>query len=162
MRPLSRRFKFAAVVLVVLIGGAWWLSRPAIDPRLVGTWQWYAAKGDLRNTTPQHIAVITFNGDGTGVRTSDPSDAAPHRRFPILWSVDSAGRLFFDNWSDAVTRFHDKSMSIYARIVGRFDPQDFYRWEIRELKPDRVVLESVSTPQAYIVLKRASPADSVR
>jgi hypothetical protein len=37
--PKRRRLLLATAVVVALIGGLWWLSRPQIDPRLAGSWK---------------------------------------------------------------------------------------------------------------------------
>ena len=74
-----RRLTIAALALVVLGGGLWWLTRPKIDPRFVGTWDYFETQDgqDVRS------GRIAFHKNGS----LDANIDAGSSFRPVSWQV---------------------------------------------------------------------------
>jgi hypothetical protein len=84
----SRWLRIAAVV-VVLIGGLWWLTRPKIDPRFVGTWEFYVSESGNSDALGDRdfMGSVDFRPEGTATFEGNTK----------AWEIDAQGRLIIGN-----------------------------------------------------------------
>jgi hypothetical protein len=78
--PNRRRRRIVATIAVMVLGLGWWLSRPKIDPRLVGMWSFGTNESDLASHTSSYI----LKPDGTGRYLFSGNE-----QFPIRWQFQS-------------------------------------------------------------------------
>lgn len=81
-----RQLLIATVVAVLLIGAAWWLTRPRIDPQLVGLWESVPSR-PLLPIESFHPTPLALNADGT---TTGLDGVFSHR-----WCVDGDRLVFY-------------------------------------------------------------------
>jgi hypothetical protein len=74
---MTRKRLLIALVAVLALSAVWWLTRPLIDPRLVGTWSVQTNVGPLYHR-------LVFHANGTGA-VEQPAGATP---WPIEWGID--------------------------------------------------------------------------
>jgi hypothetical protein len=140
MRLRSRWLKIAAVA-VVLVGGLWWLTRPKLDPRFVGTWRSFPG-------------TYVFYGDGSAVFRHRFSETPQEKA--LLWRIDSQGHLVLADRMTPIETF----TSLFERPRGNANTARV--WRIRDAASNQIMLENVEEPSLLMGLKRVSSADSVR
>jgi hypothetical protein len=141
----SRRLLIATLVVVGLVGGLWWWSRPNLDPRFVGRWDVHPS---LRE-----ILVIDSDGSAQALWRDDLSLIERlswclngDRQF-VLASLHTPG----DGLRDVLARIHSKFSG--ARYVAAATV-----WNVRELSADRISLELSDHREQRLFLQRESPA----
>jgi hypothetical protein len=163
MTRRRRRILIVIGVLVLMIGGLGWLSRPTIDPRFVGRWDWSGTTQGkpTESIALQYMALITFRDDGSGLYEHAPPAAPRAERFAIEWSVDFRGRLHFE-----IARPKQSLGDLLKTSVDGMLGKPYWsyenRWIVREMSDETFVLQNTEKPTLWSVLKRASPADPGR
>lgn len=155
-RRRSRWLTIVAIVLAVLIGGAWWLSRPRIDPRFVGTWSWHlpTVLGPNIVMNDKATAVFTLNDDGTG---SMQLPGGPTVR--ITWSVNPDGEFAYS--TGLAQHVAGAVIMIRSTVLGEpfVDP---FSWRVHSVADDRIEFGLSDKPTRDHLFKRVSTADPVR
>jgi hypothetical protein len=159
MRLRSRWLKIAAFAGVLLIvGGGWWFSRPNLDPRFVGDWEYYAVKDvapDDAYTEPDPV-VLKLSADGS-------ADSRVYKRlgFTLVdWWVDRNGHLVL------VANYYDQRpflwqlKSRFSRVANEFQNAQVERWIIDKVANGRIAMRRFGDTNAHLMLKRVSLADS--
>jgi hypothetical protein len=162
-RP-RHRLLIAAAIVVALIGGLWWLTRPRIDPRFVGTWEIYESSysnsDDFRGEKPEQSVI--FTDDGLTRPQTEFLDEADSDEAEMLWRVDSSrGILVLSEKLTPIDQFILTLKRLHLKITGG----SVLEWDsvmtIQNVTNDRIVLTSEDKPGKFYILKRVSPADPV-
>jgi hypothetical protein len=155
VRRRSRRFAITAIIVVVLLGGLWWLTRPRIDPRFVGRWQWFDLSPFPYIVANDSDIVFVLSADGTARHEGMPAS--------FNWYVASNGRLVIAHRFTGLDRIKDECNRFVERITGSVPVVRLLdEYNIREVTADRIELEYGAMLGSYCCLKRVSPADPVR
>jgi hypothetical protein len=154
MTRRRRRVLIVFSVLVLLLGGLWWLSRPNLDPRFVGRWQciWVPAESD------EWREAFDIRPDGTA---QFEGKLGPRGKL-VDWHVTSDGQFAIENHLTGLDKLQTEWSRFVDRITGRMGPSGRNYYSIREASRDQIKLEYEPNPGAYIVLKRDFSADPVR
>jgi hypothetical protein len=154
--------QIAAVVLLSLLAivGFWWGSRPNLDPRFVGEWEYYAVKDfapDDAYSEPDP-EVLKLSSDGT----------ANGRHFERLgftlvdWWVDQHGHFVLVSRYDGKRSLRWEIESSYSRLTNEFHNAHLDRWMIDQVADGRITMRRFGDPNAHLMLKRVSLAKVVR
>jgi hypothetical protein len=123
-----------AIVLALVLGGAWWWSQPRIDPRLVGVWV---------NATPGEFSPIReFRSDGVEVHAMASSEILPTT--VTQWNV-AGDTLFFSDRTRASlagTSFKRLWWELRNHLHGNDSKDEQYR--IVEVGPDLLRIQPIS------------------
>jgi hypothetical protein len=130
----------AILIVAGLIGALWWLARPKLDPRLVGTWR-IEEVHDRVGVTFTFGLTFCFESDGTAELRAT---ASPVRL--LDWRISDEGHLVIEDRKPLV----DKLDAAWDRVVRRFRGQPESRIgtysDIREVTSDRIVLGVPGNP----------------
>lgn len=148
---LGRRLA-VPVILVTLVGAGWWSLWPRIDPRFIGHWDWYdAANGYPKDlTNEEFICSIEMRPDGSETATFPDG-----RCSESVWWTNSAGQVEMIQNVESMGRPRRLLRTAYARVAGEFDDGILDRWLIREVTAERIVLESATMSDSYVILRRS-------
>jgi hypothetical protein len=140
MRPLlpltryRRRILIATLVVVGLIGGVWWIARPKVDPRFVGTWD---SSDGVR---------WVFRSDGTG-ECWYGGDIPPSSRVlginSFRWTLEGDVLVIFE---PGIARHLSESVrNRIGRLLGhQLSGQEIFRYEIIRVEAGTVDLKDVN------------------
>lgn len=149
MRPTSKRRRLLiATAAMAMLAVAWWrLSRPQVDPRLVGTWDVTPPRPrpDSYYTKPIARSLLTLRSDGTAVSWTAIVEE-PETGQQCSWSYD-------DNI--LVLREQGPASHLPPAIVALYEKALNRRLPGRSLGPDPVVISM--EPQAIRVRYRHIP-----
>jgi hypothetical protein len=152
MRRRSHWLKLVALILV-MICSLWLFYRPHLDRRFVGTWSWYDAKvwPPDKPDDATLVATLIFSGDGSG-RAVSVRDSEELAR--LAWHIDGRGRFVLEMALTPRERLEAVADKFRAMFAGQSTGVNEDVWNIREQLEDRIVLQNVAAPGAYIILKR--------
>jgi len=161
----STLLKMAAVVLAVplLVGGFLWYSRPNLDARFVGEWEYYLVKDvapDDAYNEPDPV-ILKLSADGS-------ANSRDYERFGytlVDWCVDDFedgdGHLMLLSRYGGKRTFGWQLESSYSRLTNEFHNIKVDRWLIDQVGERRIALRRVGDLNAHLMLKRVSPVASV-
>lgn len=114
----------AMLIVIGLVGGAWWLTRPRLDQRFVGRWR------VSDSTSIPGGGEVEFGGDGHAAWIDDLTTRQ------AFWRVDGdeLAILFLgDGW---------RSRTMVQGLMLLSDPFTGYglHYSVRHISPDQVVL----------------------
>lgn len=158
----STWLKIAATVLTVAlgVGSFFWYSRPNLDPRFVGDWEYYAVKNivlDETYTEPDPV-VLKLSADG-----SASSRDFDRLGFTLVdWCVDHDGHFTLLARYGGKRTFGWQLESSYSRLTNQFHNVQIDRWMIDQVGDRRIAMRRFGDPNAQLMLKRVSLAGPAR
>jgi hypothetical protein len=151
------RFRWLKILApyAALDGLAWWAFSPHYDAHFVGTWNWYAVDNDIPETfdADDFVGVLVLAADGSAT-----SVYAGNSPLSMEWHTDRSGK-FTLRWKPGVSNaLFTFWSSAKAALAGDIDLAQLERWIVRDMQPDRIVLDNEYTPGGFIVLERSEAA----
>ena len=139
VRTIKRRTLYVALTLLLLMGGAWWGTRPGIDPRLVGTWQ----------LSPGSYGPVGFKllADGS-VEIASNVRLVDVEHLPRPWKVE--GNILFFSQQDTTYQGWTNWVELELRSAWEklVSPADVYsRWRIIEVTANSLKIQSLDEGQ---------------
>jgi hypothetical protein len=134
MTPRRKRLLIALAAVLALTGGFWWLTRPVIDPRLVGMWSVHIGEYEIYHQ-------FQFNADGTGTVVAR-SGGQP---FHIVWGMNSHGQIWSREWFP--------NASVLSQLVQRWEGlwhgrRETLLWTLKDWGNGRPIYVTESSPDS--------------
>lgn len=146
--PTRRRWsvlKTAAGVLAVVIVGLWWVARPRIDSRFVGTWR-------LAATDKHGEQRATFGSDGRVTGFAHEVAGAPVAMFDFSLEWRTEGdQLIVDADPSQPSTVRQRIDDLIERITGNVAE---FRYVILELSPDVIRFYRIDAPKIVTTYRR--------
>lgn len=144
MTRTRRRVLIATIAALAMIGVVWWLSRPQIDPRLVGRWAIMDEVGPIGE-------VFVLSGDGRGI-----IDVLNEDWTAVIETPDSFSWRVKDQQFVLLPRSGNPLADLYERLRFQFTGKSraVLCWDLRysvasESRIDRVDL---TTPDGHAAM----------
>jgi hypothetical protein len=131
----TRRRLLIATLLAVGLFVAWWVCRPRLDPRFVGSW----AIGKRTYGRFAFWSVTrTYNADGTLQTLSTGHPGAEQWR----WRVEGNVLVEYDATSDLPAPLQE----LYRLLTGQYQLRGTSRYEILSVSGDEIRLRLIDHP----------------